>query len=147
MEKRTFKFNILDIVIIIVVICSIAVLVFHDTISKLFEETEMVTLELSVNVSGEDNVALVREVLSKSVVFEPRSDKGTAFKVNVTNIKIMPVPNAEPNEAEVTVACIGYQKLGRYYTKSGERIYTNAECTFIIDGERVDGSVISINEK
>ncbi len=147
MQKRMFKFNILDIVILIVVICSIAVLVFRDTINELFDEATMVTLEVTVSVDGEDNVEKALGFLSKSVIFEPRSDKGTAFKVNVADVSVLSDSDAAPNEAEVVVACIGYEKLGRYYTKNGERIYNNTECAFVINGERVVGNVISIDEK
>jgi len=146
-QKRTFKFNILDVVILIVVICSVAVLVFRDTINEVFEEPTMVTLEVSVNVNGEDNVDKVLDVLSQAVIFEPRSNEGIAFRVNFANINVVPIPNGSPNEAEVKFVCIGYKKLGRYYTKSGERIYNNTECAFIIGGERIVGNVISINEK
>ena len=147
MQKRAFKFNILDIVIIFAVICSIAVLAFHDTISELFTEPDMVTLEISVSISGEENVNKAHEVFAKPIVLQPRSDKDTAVNVNVVNVIVPADSDATPNEADVIVACIGYKKLGRYYTKSGERIYPNTDCAFIINGERVVGYVDSISEK
>ena len=38
MEKRKFKINILDFVIFVVILCSVAVLVFRDTVNEFFYE-------------------------------------------------------------------------------------------------------------
>lgn len=147
MQKRTFKFNILDLVIFVVVICSVAVLVFRGTINEAFEETSLATLEVRVAVNGEVSVSKSLEAMSKVVVFEPETNKETAFEVNVVEVDILPGSITVPNKAEVTVVCVGYEKLGRYYTENGERIYNNTQCSFVIDGERIEGNVISITEK
>lgn len=147
MQKRNFKFNVLDLVIFVVVICSVAVLVFRGTINEAFEDATLVTLEVRIAVEGELSVAKSQASLSKTAVFEPEADDSTAFEVNIADVHILPGSVTVPNKAEVTVMCMGYTKLGRYYTENGERIYNNTECAFIIDGERIEGKVILIEEK
>ena len=147
MQKRVFKFNILDLVIFIVIICAIAVLVFRSNINEMFEGTESVTLEISLDVAGEDNVSQTLDSLSKTVMFEPESGKDTVIEVNVAEVEISPDSKDHPDEARVVVACIGYKKLGRYYTENGERIYNNTESALLINGNRVECKVIFIDEK
>ena len=147
MQKRAFKFNSLDLVIVFVVLCSIAVLVFRDTIHDAFEEATPVTLEIAVEVNGEFEVAKSQSAVSKAVVFEPQTDSDIAFEVNLAEVYILPGSVTVPNKAEVTLVCIGYEKLGRFYTEKGERIFDKNDCVLIVDGESIDGTVISIKEK
>ncbi len=147
MKKRAFKFNLLDFVIVFVVLCSITVLVFRDTIHDAFEDATPVTLEVTVTVNGEVSVSKIQSAVAKTAVFEPKTNSDTAFEVNVAEVDILPGSVTVPNKAEVTVVCIGYEKFGRYYTENGERIFDNTDCLLIIDGESIDGLVISIEEK
>lgn len=147
MQKRLFKFNILDVVIFLVVACTICVLVFHETITEVFEEATMVTLEVNVVVEGEENVLTLLGAMDSKLAFEPRVDDDVAVEMKLTDSKILPGSVTVPNKIEVTLSCIGYEKLGRYYTESGERIYNNTECTVIIDGTDIVGNVVHIAEK
>lgn len=147
MQKRPFKINILDVVIFLVVICSVLVLIFHETITEVFEEATMVTLEVNVVVEGEENVLTLLGAMDSKLAFEPRVDDDVAVEMKLTDSKILPGSVTVPNKIEVTLSCIGYEKLGRYYTESGERIYNNTECTVIIDGTDIVGNVVHIAEK
>ncbi|MBO5870076.1 MAG: hypothetical protein J6Q89_04935 [Clostridia bacterium] len=147
MQKRAFKFNILDLVIFVVIICSVAVLFFHDTITELFEEATMVTLEVTAVIEGEENVNYVLDAKNKTVVLKPRLDSEIAFEMTVAHSRILPGSVTVPNKVETTLSCIGYEKFGRYYTESGDRIYNNSVCTVIIDGNEIEGNVILVAEK
>lgn len=146
MQKRTFKFNLLDFVIIFVVLCSIAVLVFRDTIHDAFEEATPVTLEVTLEVNGEVSVSKAQSAVSKTAIFEQKIDAETVFEVDVAEVTVLPGSLTVPNRAEVTVVCIGYEKLGRFYTENGERILDNTECVLIINGESVECRVNGIEE-
>ena len=147
MQKRTFKMNILDVVIFLVIICSVLVLIFHETITEVFEEATMVTLEVNVVIEGVENVQTTLGAMNTELAFEPRIDDDTAFTMKLVDSRYLSGSVTVPNKIEVTLSCIGYEKLGRYYTESGQRIYNNTECTLIIDGIDIGGNVVHIAEK
>lgn len=147
MQKRAFKFNVLDFVIIFVVLCSIAVLVFRDTIHDAFEEATPVTLEVRLEVNGEISVSKSQSAVAKTAIFEQKVDSETVFEVDVAEVAILPGSVTVPNRAEVVVVCVGYEKLGRFYTENGERILDNTECVLIVNGESIECRVNGIEEK
>lgn len=147
MQKRKLKFNILDLAIIVVVICSVAVLAFRDTISEIFEEPQMVTLEVTVDINGAETVRNALSSKEKTVMFEPESGEETVFEMYVKEIEILPGSVTVPERARVTLTCVGYSKLGRYYTENGERIYTNTDCAYILSDIRTEGTVILIEKE
>ena len=82
MEKRKFKINILDIVIFVVILCSVAILVFRDTVNEIFTKPEITTLEIAVFVNGEENCSAVSALLDKNAVFVPDNKNDFTVKAD-----------------------------------------------------------------
>lgn len=144
MQERRFKINILDLAIVIAVICSVAVLVFRDNIVATFGKPELATLQINVSIDGAGNVESVSDMSGIMVTFEPESGENVRFGATVASVTVMENAVAAPYRADATLTVVGYQKLGKYYTETGERIYTNTECALTFGDERVEGTVASI---
>ena len=146
MEKRKLKLNILDIAIVVIIICSAAVLMFRDTINEFFSEPEMATINVTFFVDGEDSVILSQNALGKTVTFVVDDENEFSIEGRVISVKAAPGSLTVPKQAEVTVSIVGYKKLGRHFTESGERIYINSECAFVNGETTVEGVVVSVEK-
>lgn len=144
MEKRKFKINILDFVIFIVILCSVAVLVFRDTVNEVFTKPETTVLEVTLFVDGEDNCALIRDSLENDAVFIV--DVKTELQVNTSLEKFVVSPGSltVPQRGELTVKISGYKRLGRFYTENGTRLIADSECAVIIGETNVACKLISV---
>ncbi len=119
MQKRKLKLNILDVVIVIAILCSVAVLVFHDTINEVFGKPEISPLTVSVSPEGgEDTMASFG--VGESVTLEFESTKLQAVVVSSEL--------DEDGEALVKLSLNGYKKLGRYYSENGNLILSGVPC-------------------
>ena len=87
MEKRKFKINILDIVIFVVILCSVAVLVFRDTVNEIFAKPVITTVEITVFVNGEEECAAVSSLLDNNVVFVPDNKNDFTLNAKVVEFK------------------------------------------------------------
>ncbi len=141
MQKK--KFNILDLAICLVLICSVCLIIFRDTVSEIFEEPQMVTLEVTVEFRGEDTIKRIGETKSATVEFEPENGGGNVIVMNIGEMTILPGSVTVPEYAKVELTCVGYKKLGRYYTENGERIYVNTDSAFTLDGVRTESYTVS----
>ncbi len=118
MQKRKLKLNILDVVIVVVILCSVSVLVFHDTINEVFGKPEISPLTVSVSPEGED--AKSAFVLGASVTLEFESTK---LQTVVVSSEFQ-----ENGEISVNLSLNGYKKLGRYYSENGNLILSGTAC-------------------
>lgn len=143
MQKK--KFNILDLAICLVLICSVCLVIFRDTVSEIFEEPRMVTLEITVEFRGEDAVSRVSQTGAKNADFEPQSDGETVISVNLGEMTIIPGSVTVPDHATVVFTCVGYTRFGRFYNENGERIYENSQSAFTLDGVRTEGYTVSVS--
>lgn len=146
MQKKKTKFNLLDLAILLVIACSVCLLIFRDTVSEIFEEPQMVTLEVTLDVRGSDIIEQFKNAEGKSVSFEPDGDEEHYIELVYTEMKILPGSITVPDHAEFVFTCVGYKKLGRYYTESGERIYVNSESAFTLDGTRTECYTVSVEK-
>ncbi len=144
MEKRRFKLNILDFVIFVVILCSVAVLVFRDTVNEIFTEPEMTTLEVTFFVDGADKIESIRSAVGAEAFFVPDAENDTQVAASVSGIKIAPGSLTVPQKGDITVRISGYKRLGRYYTENGIRIYTDTECIFGVGESHIEGKIISV---
>lgn len=124
MEKRKLKFNVLDIAIITVIICAIAVIVFRDVIHDAFGNPEIEPLSVTVAFEEEIEVPEFDSDESISVVLD--NGYGETVTANVERAE----------EGELAFVVNGYKKLGRFYTESGELISLGSECE-LKSGENV----------
>lgn len=144
MEKRKFKINILDFVIFVVILCSVAVLVFRDTVNEVFTKPETTTLEITFFVEGEGECALIRESLGEETVFIPGEKSEIQVNANLTSFNAALGSLTVPQKGDVSITINGYKRLGRYYTEDGTRIYIDSECAIFIGESRIVGSLISV---
>lgn len=144
MEKRKFKINILDIVIFVVILCSVAVLVFRDTVNEIFTKPEITTLEISIFVNGEEECAAVSTLLDKNVVFVPDNKNDFTVNAKVVEFKAASDLHTEAKKGEVKIQLSGYKRLGRFYTEDGTRIYTDTECAFVVGEEKINGNLQNV---
>ncbi len=145
MERRKFKINILDVVIFVVILCSVAVLVFRDTVNELFTKPEVTTLEVVVFVNGADYCAAVGSSLNQDVVFNPDVKSDLQMNARITDFKAVSDLLAEAQRGEAKIKISGYKRLGRFYTEDGTRIHTDSECAILIGENRVVAKLLSVN--
>ena len=144
MEKRKFKINILDIVIFVVILCSVAVLVFRDTVNEIFAKPVITTVEITVFVNGEEECAAVSSLLDNNVVFVPDNKNDFTLNAKVVEFKAVSDIHTEAKKGEVKIQLSGYKRLGRFYTEDGTRIYTGTECAFVVGEEKINGNLLNI---
>lgn len=144
MEKRKFKLNILDFVIFVVILCSVAVLVFRDTVNEFFTEPEMTTLQITFFVDGEDNMELIGSSLGADAMLVHDTENEIQIAATVKSLKVAPGSLTVPQKGDVTVCITGYKRLGRFYTEGGERLYADEECILIIGETSIEGKVLSV---
>lgn len=148
MQKRKFKLNIIDIVIFIIVICSVAIIAFRDTINEALTKPEIEKVRVTVSVYGSVNVERLADSKGTVVVYQPNTENDVTFEMNIVAVDIEENLYTAPNHVEITLECSGYKKFGRFYTESGERVYINTNCAFtygevIITGDAVSAEVLS----
>ncbi len=122
MQKRKAKFNIIDLAIILVVICALAVLGFKNYIIEFFEEPQITKTTATVtlsNVSADTGLKLKN---GDSLEFYPESDADGKTKIRIINISY-----DKHNTAVAEIEFKGYSKFGRIYTEQGELIRNNSE--------------------
>lgn len=143
MQKRKFKLNIIDIVIFIVVVCSVAIIAFRDTINEALTKPEMENVRVTVSIYGSVNVERLSDSKGKTVVYQPNTENDLAFEMTIFAVDIKENAYAAPNHVEITLECSGYKKFGRFYTENGDRVYVNTECAFTYGDVRIPGDVVS----
>jgi hypothetical protein len=129
----------LDIAIFVAILCSVALLVFSESIIGFIGTDEITMIDVTLkfeNVSAQ--TALVSE--GKSVVFEPE---------NATEIKsdalVKKAVNANGEESpEFVITCTGYKKFGRFFTENGDRIAVGRVSGVTIDGKTFNCVVTSV---
>ncbi len=119
MQKRKLKLNILDVAIVIAILCSVAVLVFHDTLNEVFGNPEISPLTVSVSPEGGEE-AIANFVSGESATLKFESAKLQAV--------IVSSELNEDGEALVKLSLNGYKKLGRYYSENGSLIPLDSSC-------------------
>ena len=147
MEKRKFKINILDFVIFVVILCSVAVLVFRDTINEVFTKPEISVVEVTFKVDGPDNLSIVRNAFMETVVFFPDTKEELSSDASFSEFKAEPGSLTVPMAADVSIKISGYKRLGRFYTYDGTRIYLDNECAVVIGEERIVGKIVGIRSE
>lgn len=146
MTVQKKRFNILDLAICLAVICSICLIFFRETVSEIFEEPQMVTLEVTVDFRGTEMIEAFNHTQSKTVAFEPEGKESDFIELDIGKITITQGNVVAPERAQVTFRFVGYKRLGRYYTELGERVYENCDCAFTLDGVRCEGYAVSVKK-
>ena len=133
MQKRKIKINILDIAIVVAVICSVAALFFHDTITEVFEQPEITPIEISVVADDlpDDSASIL--VAGKTSALKIKDGDGTKMDTSLKSVK-----TDSDGNTTFTVVCSGYKKLGRYYTENGEKLNVNGEYVLSFESVALD---------
>lgn len=132
MQKRKVKLNILDIAIFAVIICSVLVLIFRDTIGEFFGKPEIAALEVHVTSVSADNNVNDLFAVGSTVTFTPQRG-GKQVQAVVTS-----ATKSFDGKAEFTLSCNGYQRLGRFYTENGEQLSQGGECSLSFGASTLD---------
>ena len=146
MQKRKTKFNILDLAIILVAVCSFCLIFFRDTVSEVLGAPQMGIIEIIVEIEGEDAVSEMRQSVGKTVLYETEKE-GEYSEFYISDVKTASDSLVAPNKATVVFTCTGYNKLGRYYTENGKRIFINTTNAYVLNEIRVECKVVSVNKK
>lgn len=137
MEKRKLKFNILDVTIIAVLICAVVALVYRGTVKEMFEEPEVIKLEVVVSADKNNPAAETMFELYNTVYFDGNTQLQSAV-----------VDKTEDGEKlVVTLECKGYKKLGKYYTEHGDLLSGVEECTVQYGDARVRCEIKTVEPK
>ncbi len=134
MEKRKSKLNVLDITIIAVLICAVVALVFRGTVKEIFDEPEMVPVIVNITTEKDNPAATEIFKLHNTVYI----DGNTPLQAVVVYI------SETEDELVVTLECMGYKKLGRYYTEHGDLLSNVSECTVQYSDMRVRCSIYNV---
>ncbi len=126
MQKRKVKVNVLDFAIFIAILCSVAALIFHDTIDEIFEQPEITKIEISVVADSLPDDASSILVAGKSVILKMKDNDGTDIETTLKSVK-----TDSKGDTTFTVTCSGYKKLGRYYIENGEKLNINGN--YVLD--------------
>ena len=123
MQKRKTKINILDIAIRLAIICSVAALIWRDTISEAFGKPEIVTLETTVVAEKlrEEDTAIFKN--GESVIITIDSEGKTEI-----NAKIASVKTDKSGKVTMVLTFDGYRSLGRYYNEQNQKITVKSAC-------------------
>lgn len=144
MEKRKFKINILDFVIFVVILCSVAVLVFRDTVNEFFTKPEITTVEVTFFVNGADECAVINGSIDKTVIFVPDIKNDFQTNATVAELKAASDLHQTVQRGEAKIRFSGYKRLGRFYAEDGTRIYTDSECAIVVGSRRIVGTTLSV---
>lgn len=119
MTKRKFKFNVLDLLILLLIVCMVAVMVFRDTITEFFGEPEIIPVRYSViikEVTRED-AALFSEGVRIGIA------SGRSISETVLETKTATLSQKDGCfDITVCVSGYGYKKFGKYYIGEGIRL-------------------------
>lgn len=142
MQKRKYKLNALDIAIFIVVLCSVAVIMFRDSISGFLGTTEVSMIDITLTVEKDSSSQGALITTGKSVVFEPEAS--TDIKADALVKKALESKGIENSDDEFVITCTGYKKFGRFYTENGDRISIGEDSKITIDETEITCKVVSV---
>lgn len=132
MEKRKLKLNILDVAIVVVIICSLAVLVFNDTVHEAFGEPVIQDIDVTLVFGSELSAEHMLLPTDSEVLISLSPESGADVSALVS--RIAAVEKIDGNEVRtMTVRLKGYKKLGRFYTESGKLVALNGTYTVAIN--------------
>ncbi len=142
MQKRKYKLNALDIAIFIVVLCSVAVIMFRDSISGFLGTTEISMIDITLTIENDSSSQSALISTGKPVVFEPESS--TDIKADALVKKSIESTESENSATEFVITCTGYKKFGRFYTENGDRISIGEASKITIDETDITCKVVSV---
>ncbi len=139
MQKRKTKINILDIAILLAIICSVAALIWRDTISEAFGKPEIVTLEMTVVTEKlkEEDVAVLKN--GESITVSVDSEDKTEINAKITSVK-----TDKSGKVTMVLSFDGYRSLGRYYNEQNQKITVNAACTAKLGDKQYKATLQSV---
>ena len=140
MQKRKYKLNALDIAIFIVIICSVFVIMFRDSISGFLGTNEISMIDITLAIENDSASQNVLISTGESVIFEPEAS--TDIKADAL-VKKAPETNENSN-TEFVITCTGYKKFGRFFTENGDRISIGSDCKINIDETEMTCKVVTV---
>jgi len=139
MMKRKFKINILDIAIVVAIVCSVATVMFRDTISEAFGKPEITTLEMTFAVPEDSEEGIDHLATTAELYLQLDSESEETVKVTLQSMK-----QDASGGATVTVTCMGYRRLGRFYSEDNQKIEINREYAILASDAQIYGSFSAI---
>ncbi len=142
MTKRKYKFNIIDLLILLLVVCVSLVVVFRDTVTEFFGEPEIIPVRYSVTIKevSREDASLFTEGARLGI------SSGRTIAETVLETKTAILSEKEGCfDVTVCVSGYGYKKFGKYYTGDGMRLADGSTYTVKLDEKEflgVFGSVL-----
>ena len=136
-QIRKFRINILDIALIAVLICVVAVLVFRGELNAIFGNPAVrdIKLVLVSDDTSDENARAFRSGESATVAF---GEKGEPVAALITGVRISAPADedAATVHLELVLEIKGYRRLGVYYTEDGIKLLYGTSCS-VSTGETV----------
>ena len=120
MKKHRIRLNLLDLVIVLCLLCTVALLVFRDEVNELLGEPNIDSVELHISSAGVPD-SEARTFKSGDRVGVSLSEDGDPVQCEITAVRFTP-NNDGTVDLELAVIISGYRRVGVYYTESGEKI-------------------------
>ncbi len=133
MQKQKFKLNVLDVVIVVAVICSIAVIGFYDYISEIFSKPEIAPVTAVVVVNNDVQNQNEKIKIGEWIAL----DLGNNIKIQAVVVSL----EEKEGRSQIGLSFNGYERMGRYYSELGVQIKWGEFYTLDINGELVSVKV------
>lgn len=111
MQKRRLKFNIIDVAILVVLVCSVCSLIFRDNIVEIFGTPEIESVEIKVCAENNGNLS---ESLISGAVMELHFGNNMKAQAVVSSTEV-----SDDGKIYVKASLNGYKRLGRFYSENG----------------------------
>lgn len=120
MQRRKLKLNIVDIAIVVIIICSLSVIAFRDTIGDFFGKPDIMPIEIEFSGQISDENAKSSFAVGKTVGLT--SNSGVNLQMIITGVTF-----DENGTATIKTSLNGYEKLGRFYAENGDLLDIEGE--------------------
>lgn len=140
MQKRKLKLNIIDIAIVVIVLCSITVIAFRDTIGEFFGKPDIAEVEMFFNADMTDEAKKACFIIGTTV--DVTSNSGVNVRMIITKVE-----HDENGFAGIKASLNGYKKMGRFYAENGDLLEVNSVFEFSANGQKLSCELQNVGFK
>lgn len=136
MNKKKIRLNILDLVIVVALICTVAAIVFRTEILEIFGEPVIAPVELTLSASDVD-AETARGFKSGDEVSVVLAEGEEPLVAVITGVRITAHEDGENARLELTLTLDGYRRIGVFYTAGGVKLkYDDSVTVLFLEGSQ-----------